>query len=115
ISGGTGTAIFAYNVGGISIQNLVLTGSGASANGADGLSLYNDLPGNVKRQYIRITNVSVSGFGHYGIALGGWNGSSGFQDVQVTYSDLHDNGRGGLITYGPSLQPSAPTYANSNV
>ena len=34
---------------------------------------------------------------------------------QVTYSSVHDNGRGGLTTYGPPLQPSAPTYANSNV
>jgi hypothetical protein len=115
LSGGTGSAVLVYDVGGVVFQNLVLTGSGASSNTAEGLSLYNDLSGNVKLPYVRITNVSVSGFGHYGISIGGWNGTSGYQDVQVTYSDSHDNGRGGISTYGPSFQPSAPAYANANV
>ena len=115
ISGGTGSSAFVYDSGGIVIQDLVLKGSGASTNTSDGLGFYNDLAGNVKRSFVRITNVSVSGFGHYGISIGGWNGSSGFQDVAVTYSDLHDNGRGGLVTYGPAFQPGSPAYANANV
>lgn len=115
ISAGAGTGIFVYDAEEIAISNLVLAGSGASSNTGDGISFYNDLAGNVKLQHVRIIGVDASGFGGYGVAIGGWNKASGFQDVKVTSSALHDNGRGGLTTYGPDFQPGAPSYANQDV
>jgi hypothetical protein len=114
ISGGTGTAISVYDVAGISIKNLIVVGSGAT-NTTDGISFYNDLGGNTKLPYILINGVDVSGFGDYGILIGAWNGASGFQNVTVTNSAIHDNARGGFSTYGPPFQPASPTYALANV
>jgi hypothetical protein len=115
LSGGTGGAMFAYDVAGISVRNLNFVGSGASSNTTDGIGFYNDLAGNVKLQSITIDGVDVSGFGDYGILIGAWNGASGYQDVSVTNSNLHDNGRGGLSTYGPTFNAGSPTYALANV
>jgi Right handed beta helix region len=115
ISGGAGGAFFAYDAAGIAIANLNFSGAGAGANTKDGVSFYNDMAGGVKLAYIRVSGVDVSGFGRAGILVGGWNGSSGFTDVQVTQSATHNNGRGGLLTYGPAFNAAAPAYANSNV
>ena len=114
IDGGAGGAFLAYDTAGIAISNLNFLGAGAGVNGADGVSFYNDLGGGVKLAYLRISNVDVSGFGRSGIAIGGYNGASGFTDVQVTSSTLHGNRDNGLISYGPALQPASPSYANSN-
>src|SRR5205823_7800775 len=38
-----------------------------------------------------------------------------FADVSVSRADLRNNGRAGLITYGPPFQPGAPAYANRDV
>jgi hypothetical protein len=114
INGGAGGAFFAYNAAGISINNLNFVGSGAATNSKDGVAFYNDLSGSVKLAYLRISNVDVSGFGKAGISIGGWNGTSGFTDVQVTSSTTHDNRLHGLISYGPAFNASAPAYANSN-
>jgi hypothetical protein len=115
ISGGTGTAISVYDVAGISIKNLIVVGSGATTSTTDGISFYNDLGGNTKLPYILIDGVDVSGFGDYGILIGAWNGASGFQNVTVTNSTIHDNARGGFSTYGPPFQPASPSYALANV
>jgi hypothetical protein len=114
ISGGTGGAFFAYNAAGISITNLNFVGSGAGTNLKDGVAFYNDLSGGVKLAYVRVSNVDVSGFGKAGLSIGGWNGASGFTDVQVTSTKTHDNRLHGLITYGPTFNPIVPAYANSN-
>ncbi|HKW60272.1 MAG TPA: right-handed parallel beta-helix repeat-containing protein [Candidatus Dormibacteraeota bacterium] len=114
IHGGTGGAFFAYDAGGVSINNLNFVGGGAAINSKDGVAFYNDLAGNIKLAYIRIANVDVGGFGKAGISIGGWNGSSGFTDVQITSSATHDNRLHGLISYGPAFNAVAPAYANSS-
>jgi hypothetical protein len=114
INGGTRGAFFAYDAAGIAISNLNFVGTGATTNTQDGVGFYNDEPG-IKLAYVRISNVDVAGFGGAGISIGGWNGSSGFTDVQVTRSTVHDNRRTGLLTYGPPFTAAAPSYANSNV
>jgi hypothetical protein len=92
------SGLFAYNTAGLSISNLILTGSGAQTNTKGGIDFYNDLAGNVRLGFIRIDNVEVSGFRH-GIIIGGWNGTSGFNDIRVTNSVAHDNQRSGMSTY----------------
>ena len=49
--------------------------------------------------YVRVTNLDVSGYREYGIAIGGWNGRSGFSDVRVERVVSHDNGDSGMVTY----------------
>jgi len=77
LNAGNGFGIYAYDNGGFSIWNLNLVGSGAATNTHDGISFYNDLPGDVKKAYLRIDQVDVSGFGGYGCLIGGANGASG--------------------------------------
>jgi hypothetical protein len=115
IDGRKGTAVLVHNAGGITISDLTITGSGAATNTGSGIDFFNDLPGDTKLQFVRISDVVVKGFGVYGIAIGGWNGASGFADVGVGHVDVHKNGRAGLITYGPPFQSTSPTYANRDV
>jgi len=115
IDGGAATAVHVYDAGGVVLASLVIVGSGRTSNRGSGVDFFNDLPGDTKLGFVRIRNVEVTGFGDNGIMIGGWNGSSGFEDVEVTRSSLHDNGRAGLITYGPPFEPDAPAYANANV
>ncbi len=115
IDGRDGTAVHVYDAGGIVFANLAIVGSGRTTNRGEGVDFFADLPGNTKLVFVRITSVEVSGFGDNGIAIGGWNGASGFEDVRVTGSTLHDNGRAGFVTYGPPFDPQAPAYSNANV
>ncbi|HEV8634237.1 MAG TPA: Ig-like domain-containing protein [Chloroflexota bacterium] len=108
ISSGPDTALFASNNGGYLITNINFVGSGRTSNTGDGISFYNVLSG-VKAEFVHIDNVDVNGFGKWGVAIGGWNGSSGYRDVGITNVASHDNGRGGIISYGQAM------YSNENV
>ena len=114
IDGGTGSALFAYNAAGIRIANLAFEGSGSSTNHSAGISFYNDLAGNVSLRFLRITNVEVSGF-EDGVLIGGYNGKSGYEDIEITDSSLHGNRDSGLNIYGPPFHAAAPIYVNSAV
>ena len=105
IAAGNGCAINGYNLGGIEISGLTLVGSGVSPTGVttntkSGITFYNDSPGNLKYRHIRIDDVEVSGFGSRGISIGGYNGSSGFDDVRITNAHVHDNLHAGIETFG---------------
>jgi hypothetical protein len=50
-------------------------------------------------EFVRISEVDVSGFGFVGIVLGGWNGTNAYRDVRLTYADTHDNANAGIETY----------------
>ena len=105
IAAGDGPAILAYNSGGIEISNLNLIGSGVAPDGttsstASGISFYNDSPGDLKFRHIRIRDVEVSGFGERGIAIGGYNGEAGYDDVEISRVVAHDNLQDGIETYG---------------
>ncbi len=114
IDGGTGAALFAYNAGGFSIANLTFKGSGSGTNHSGGISFYNDLAGDVSLRYLHIRNVDVSGF-EDGVLIGGYNDGSGYEDIQITSSSLHDNRDSGLNIYGPPFDAAAPIYVNSAV
>ncbi|MEK7950982.1 right-handed parallel beta-helix repeat-containing protein [Luteolibacter soli] len=105
IAAGDGPAISAKNNGGIEISNLNLVGSGVAPDGtttntASGISFYNDSPGDLKFGHIRISDVEVSGFGERGIAIGGYNGHAGYDDVEISGVVAHDNLQDGIETYG---------------
>jgi hypothetical protein len=114
IAAGDGPAIFARNNGGIEISDLNLVGSGVTPEGAttstaSGISFYNDSPGDLKFHHIRIRDVEVSGFGERGIALGGYNGDAGYDDVEITGVVAHDNLQDGIETYGANGSTQALT------
>ncbi|MEK7950638.1 right-handed parallel beta-helix repeat-containing protein [Luteolibacter soli] len=123
IAAGDGVAINGYNIGGIEISNLILTGSGVAANGTttstkSGISFYCDAPANLKFRHVYIDNVEVSGFGSRGISIGGYNGSAGFDDVRISNSNIHDNLHAGIEIYGyPGITNALTnvTISNCNV
>ncbi|WP_013334393.1 Ig-like domain-containing protein [Gloeothece verrucosa] len=99
INAGTGTGITAYNTGGYQISNLAIVGSGTGTNTGNGMNFYNDLANNTKLDYINISNVDVGGFKDSGIKIGSWNQNSGYRNVTVSNTIVHDNGISGLMTY----------------
>ena len=109
ISPGSNDAFYAYDNGGFQLSNLNFNGSGPWSNNSSGVLFYNDLPGNVKEPHIHVSNVNVSNFGHQGISIGGWNGSSGYTDVNLSHVTASRNGLGGVELYGEA------NYANTNV
>ena len=114
IAAAGGSGLFAYDTAGVQVQDLVLTGDAAAYRSAAGISFYNDLAGDRKLAHVRVSRVDVSGFRH-GVMLGGGTGSSGYRDVRVTSSRLHDNLATGLLTYGPRFDAAAPAYAHEGV
>ena len=115
ISGGSGGALFGYNNGGLEVRALNFVGSGATKNNADGIAFYNDLPGNIVRPHIYLNGVEASGFGRWGIAIGGYNNRSGYADIRVTNAASHDNRQGGLVVYGPPFDAVQRNYVNTSV
>jgi len=114
IAAGNGNGILATDTSGLQISDLILVGSGQAANTFNGIQFDNNLSGNVQLPYVHIDSVSVSGFGKYGITVGGSNGKSGFSDVRITNSVAYNNIVGGIETHGV-FSGTATTYANSNV
>ncbi len=121
IRAGAGTGVSLYNTSGFVIRNLNIVGGWSavsqSGNTDNGIDAYNDLNGSVKLTYIRIDNVEISGFRNAGIAIGGYpadGGKSGFRDVRITNSLVHDNGDVGIISWG-YFKTDATGYANENI
>lgn len=107
------SAITVYDTAGIEISDLVISGNSTTLS-VSGINAYNDLAGNQKLPYLRIERVDVSGF-LAGIAIGGGVGSSGFRDVTVADSDVHDNAAAGLTSYGPAFDAGHPSYAHERI
>ena len=115
IAAGAGDGLSATNVAGFVVQDLALAGAGAASNAGSGVRFDNNLPGNVKLPHVRVHRVDASGFGRYGITVGGSNGKSGFADVRITYSDAHANGLGGIESHGVYSTSVAAGYANKDI
>ena len=115
VSAGAGDGLSATNVTGFVVQDLAVVGAGPSGNGGSGVRFDNNLPGNVKLPHLRVDRVDVSGFGRYGITVGGSNGKSGFRDVRITYCDAHANGLGGIESHGVYSTSVAAGYAHEDL
>lgn len=114
ISAGSGRGFSGYNVAGYRIQNINFVGSGRTTNTADGIQFVTDLPGNVKLEYVDISNVEVSGFKNHGVSIGGYNSKSGFRYVQISHVDSHDNGFTGINVWG-YFSNTLSGYSHENV
>ncbi len=117
INAGNGFGLKASNVGGVSVSNLNIFGSGPSSRGADGnytntvdgIRFYSD---SAKQDFIRINNVKVAGFGENGINILGGNGTAGFNDVKITNSSVYNNQRAGLNINGDFDNANRSAHTN---
>ena len=110
----TDAGIVVYNTAGVQAKNLRIIGNGSTFRTVPGINAFNDLPSNRKLAHLSFENVEVSGF-RVGIGIGGGRGASGFGDVSVVNSDLHDNLEAGLIFYGPAFDSAAPIFAHERI
>ncbi|HEV2296173.1 MAG TPA: right-handed parallel beta-helix repeat-containing protein, partial [Tepidisphaeraceae bacterium] len=114
ISSGSSAGFFAQNNGGITLQNLNFRGAGLGTNTSDGIAFFNNAAGDVKQSGITVRGVTVSGYGKNGLGLGGFNGASGYRNVQITGSRFSEN-RDGVTVYGPAFNDAAPVYVNQTL
>jgi len=101
INADNGKCIFVYNTAGVDIINLNCVGSGSTANTSDGILFYSESPGDLKHERVYIDQVDVRGFGNFGVLVVSFANLTGYRDVRVTNSTLHDNMRAGFTTYAP--------------
>ena len=99
ISAPDGHGILGYNTAGFYIHQLDVVGAGRDVNTGSGIFFYNDLPGDVLLDTIRIHSVDAARFGRYGVEIGSHNLRSGFRNVRITYTVASENGLGGIFTY----------------
>jgi hypothetical protein len=92
--------LWAYNVGNITIENLNFRGAGVTGNNESGIQFYIDSSITTDLDNILIQNVSVTNFGSCGILIGAWATENGYNNVQLLNTELYNNGRDGLSTYG---------------
>ena len=114
ISSGAGTGVSVHNAAGIAVRNLRVVGSGRDSGGEVGVLFFNDRAGDVLLPYVRMSDLDVSGYREYGIAIGGWNGRSGFSDVRVERVVSHDNGDSGMVTYAAARNVHRNVYVGAS-
>lgn len=90
INGGAGAGFLAQNMGGITVQDLIITGTNTLTNTAQGIQFDNNQAGNTTISGISVLRCTVSGFGLNGILVSGSNGSSGFSGVLIDSCTVHD-------------------------
>jgi hypothetical protein len=111
ISSGSNTGISVYNAAGYYITNLNFVG--AIGNAKIGISFYVDLGGDVKLDTVHIDQVDVSQYST-GIVIGAWNNLTGYKNISITASDVHDNFTDGINIYGYTSS-SMVGYPNQNI
>jgi hypothetical protein len=114
IAAGNDDGLSFFNTAGFHVSDLIVVGSGQSPATFNGIEFEADRSGDVKLAHVRISDVEVSGFGGYGITVGGRAGKSGFADVHIEYADVHHNTLGGIETHG-EFSSTATGYANRDV
>jgi hypothetical protein len=121
INGGAGGAVYIYDAQSTTVRNLILKGGWnadtQSGNSNTGLMAFCDKPGNVQLNGLTVNNVESYGFAQYGILLASTPtdaSKSGFSNVQILNCKAHDNGLGGIASYG-YFNAGSTAYAHHNV
>lgn len=86
--------IYCYDNGGITLQNLNVTGPGAASGGGYGIELKAD---NANYSSIKIDHCVVSGFNYDGIHLGNYDVGYVYTGVTITSCTASSNGGHGLL------------------
>lgn len=104
IDAGDSAAFFFYNLAGISMYRMDITGSGSSSNKASGVVFYAD--DSLQHEGINITDCDISGFGGHGVLIAVENTKAAvFGQVLLDKVSSHDNLLSGINTMGSFLVP----------
>jgi hypothetical protein len=114
INAGTSYGFYAYNTQGFSISNLIFDGNSTTTNTAIGFRLYADVSGDKKFSNISIANIEIKNFGAQGVAIGGWNGLTGYQNLVLSNLSVHNVVADGIVIYGYTSQ-TLVGWPNKNV
>ena len=98
INSGTSYGIYANNTAGFKINRLRFKGSGRTTSEMAGIYFYMVLA-STRLNYINIDSVEVYGFRESGILIGSNNQASGYDNVRITNSKVHDNGNAGISSF----------------
>lgn len=88
---GTIQGIRVENAGGFEIRDLIIVGAGRTVNGETGVEFIKTFAGAYRLDYVRIHNVSASGFGWAGISIDRSAGDGGYSNVRITNCEVFDN------------------------
>jgi hypothetical protein len=98
IEAGSGSGIFAVNVSGLCLSNLIVNGNGVGQNGATGIEFLANDP-SISPSDIRIENCEVKGFGKYGILINAANDwRCGYSRVRIAQCTATGNGEAGIAS-----------------
>lgn len=109
-----GFGIVLNNTEGISIDNLHITGSGMETNSRSGIYLVNTLDSDFKFSTIEIREIEIEGFGVNGITITGFIGNSGFRDILIEDTIIHNCLDGGISVTG-EFSTEKTGYAHANI
>lgn len=107
-------AVAVVDTAGVEITDLVAVGPGEVQPGSAGVRFFSDLPEDRRLGHVVVERVEASGFVH-GIEVGSARAGTGFRDVRIADSVVHDNRDAGLSVYGPVFDAAAPGFAHEAV
>jgi hypothetical protein len=113
ISSGNQNGIFVFNAAGVSITNINFTGDTTTTDTNSGILFYTELPGDVYSDHIKIEDVEIQRY-KTGISIGGWNGKTGYKNVRITKTTVHDVDHEGMNLYGQNLYSIKDVYIAYN-
>ncbi len=99
--------IYGYNAGGFEITNLNF--EGVPSGSSSGVTFYVDANDGTRFPKVKITSVSINGFGSNGIEFGAYpsvtTSLAGYAGIEISGATLTGNRNGGIFTYGRDDQP----------
>ena len=113
ISSAKSYGIYVYNTAGFKINRLKFQGAGGTVSEMAGIYFYMALA-NTRLDYVNIDSVEVYGFRDSGVLLGSGNQTSGYDNVRITRSKVHDNGNAGIFTYAQATLGHKNVYIGYN-
>jgi hypothetical protein len=96
------TGIYIHNVGGVTVQDIILTGGGGNGNTYYGVDCTADAAGNPQYGGVTIQRCTISAFNAQGILIFGGNAGAGFSGLTITGNIVHDCPSLGINIGGPS-------------
>ncbi|HYO11069.1 MAG TPA: right-handed parallel beta-helix repeat-containing protein [Tepidisphaeraceae bacterium] len=120
INAGDASGITATNVGGVTLSNLNVFGSGPVdplggtqfTNTGDGIRFVNGVG---RKQDVTISNVQVGGFGKRGIRFESGDGTTGFNNVNISNAVVFDNQVAGVSFEGDYNNGGKSNFTNVTI
>jgi len=114
VEGTDDAAVVVLDTSGVEVRDLTLVGATPVRPGSAGVRFFSDLADGRVLSHVTVSRVEASGFVN-GIEVGSEQVGSGFRDVRIEDSVVHDNRDAGVSVYGPEFDPAAPRYAHEGV